>query len=71
MYVIEVGPIKDNPQTNYKVVFGNDVSLSKVLDRLKQAAQLREQSGLTTEANTIETLKEAESKLLALNIFPL
>lgn len=68
MYVIEVGPISNNPQTNYKVVFGDFVSRSQILDSLRQAALLREEFGLTTKDDTLETLKEAENKLLNLNI---
>jgi len=67
MHIIDIGPIKDNPQTFYKLVFGKNVSLSKVLDSLKQNAEMRERLGLTTEENTIETVKEAEQKLKSIS----
>lgn len=66
MRIIDVGPISNNPQTSYKLIFGRNVSASKVLDSLKQIAEMREKLGLTTEENTIQTVKEAQAKLNAL-----
>lgn len=63
MHIVDVGPISDNPQTYYQLVFGKNVSIERVLNSLKQIAEMREQCGLTTEQNTIETVKEAEKKL--------
>ena len=68
MRIIDVGPISNNPQTSYKLIFGRNVSASKVLDSLKQIAELREKLGLTTEENTIQTVREAQAKLNALDI---
>jgi hypothetical protein len=66
MHIVDVGPISNNPQTSYKLIFGRNVSMSKILDSLKQIAEMREKSGLTTEENTIQTVKEAQVKLQAL-----
>lgn len=66
MHVIDVGPISNNPQTAYKLVFGRNVSPEKVLDSLKQIAKMREELGLTTEQNTLETVREAEQKIKAI-----
>lgn len=68
MHIIDVGPISNNPQTSYKLVFGRNVSVEKVIDSLKQIAEMREKLGLTTEENTVETIKEAQSKLDALSV---
>lgn len=68
MRIIDVGPMGNNPQTSYKLIFGRNVSASKVLDSLKQIAEMREKLGLTTEENTIQTVKEAQAKLQALDI---
>jgi hypothetical protein len=68
MRIIDVGPISNNPQTSYKLVFGQDVSASKILDSLKKIAEMRERLGVTTVENTIQTVKEAEAKLQALDI---
>jgi hypothetical protein len=68
MRIIDVGPISNNPQTSYKLIFGRNVSASKVLDSLKQLAEMREKLGLTTEENTIQTVREAQAKLNALDI---
>jgi len=68
MRIIDVGPISNNPQTSYKLVFGQDVSASKILDSLKKIAEMREKLGVTTVENTIQTVKEAEAKLQALDI---
>lgn len=67
MHIIDVGPISNNPQTYYKLVFGYNVSVEKVLDSLKETAEMRERLGLTTEANTVATVKEAQEKLKALD----
>jgi hypothetical protein len=63
MHIIDVGPIRNNPQTAYKLVFGRNVSMEKVLDSLKEIAEMREKLGLTTEQNTLDTVREAEEKL--------
>ncbi len=68
MRIIDVGPISNNPQTSYKLIFGRNVSTSKVLDSLKQIAEMREKLGATTAENTIQTVKEAEAKLQALDV---
>lgn len=66
MHIIDVGPISNNPQTSYKLIFGRNVSVAKVLDSLKQIAELRESCGLTTEENTLQTIEEAQRKIEAL-----
>ena len=63
MHIIEIGPISNNPQTSYKLVFGQNVSVADVLNSLTRSAKLREQLGFTTEANTIATVEEAQKKL--------
>ena len=68
MRIIDVGPISNNPQTSYKLIFGRNVSAAQVLDSLKQLAEMREKLGATTEENTIQTVKEAQAKLAALNL---
>jgi hypothetical protein len=68
MRIIDVGPISNNPQTSYKLVFGRDVSATKILDSLKRIAEMREKLGVTTVENTIQTVKEAQAKLQALDI---
>ena len=67
MRIIDVGPISNNPQTSYKLIFGRNVSVSKVLDSLKQIAEMREKLGVTTEENTIQTVQEAKAKLQAID----
>lgn len=66
MHIIDIGPIHNNPQTHYKLIFGRNVSIGKVLYSLEQIAKMRQSFGLTTEENTLETVKEAQIKLLAL-----
>jgi hypothetical protein len=67
MHIIDVGPISNNPQTYYKLVFGYNVSTDRVLNSLRETAEMREKLGLTTEANTVATVKEAQEKLEALD----
>lgn len=64
MFVIDIGPIENNnPQTSYKLVFGQNVSFEEVLNSLTRSAKLREDLGFTTTANTIATVQEAQKKL--------
>jgi hypothetical protein len=66
MHVINVGPINNNPQTSYTLVFGQNVPGRKVLNSLQEVAEMRQECGLTTKENTIETVREAQIKLVAL-----
>lgn len=68
MHVINVGPISNNPQTSYTLVFGRDVSGNRILNSLKEIAEMREEIGLTTEENTLATVEEAQKKLIALGL---
>lgn len=67
MHVLEIGPIQNNPQSIYTLVFGANVSVAKILASLVESAKMREELGLTTEEITIETVKQAETKLKALH----
>ncbi len=67
MHEIDIGPINNNPQTMYKLVFGQNVPAKDVLEALTRSAQLRQQLGLTTEANTLATVLEATQKLANIN----
>lgn len=70
MRVIDINPVNDNPQTAYTIVFGNNVSSDKILNYLQSIAEMREELGLTTKANTLETVQAAKNKLKELNILP-
>ena len=63
MHVIDIGPISNNPQTSYKLVFGHKVSIEQVLGSLKQLAEMRQKLGFTTEEHTQQTLSEAKLKI--------
>lgn len=64
MHVIDIGPVNNNPQTFFTLVFGDNVSISEILNTLQQVAEFREKLGLTTKNNTIEIIEEAKLKLL-------
>lgn len=63
MHVVEIGPINNNPQTSYKLVFGYKVSADKVLESLREIAEMRQKLGFTTPENTRQTLDEAAQKI--------
>ncbi len=68
MRTIEIGPIENNPQTVFKLIFGAKVKAEKVLASLMQSAKLREAMGWTTHDETSTIIEEATRKLTELKV---
>lgn len=58
-----IGPVSNNPETELKLTFGNNVSVDRLIDFVKRNVQLRETCGMISTSEATEMIKQTEDKL--------
>lgn len=65
--VISIGPVGSNKETELKLTFGRNVSVSRIIGFVESSARVKKRYGLITNQEAIEMIKETEEKLKSLN----
>jgi hypothetical protein len=65
--VISIGPVSDNPETEMRLAFGDNVSALRVIGWVQSGVDIKERYGLITNQEAVEMIKETEDKLKSLN----
>lgn len=68
MTCVCIGPVSDNRETEMKIIFGNNVSASRVIGFVEKSAKMREDCGLISNQESFDMIQEIAEKLKLLNI---
>lgn len=66
--IIVIDTISGNPETQMRLIFGNNVSAPRVIEYVKRNAHMKEECGLISTQEAFEVVRQAEEKLKQLNM---